>query len=252
ADLALRYDMTVPLARVVAAYGSQLPTPYKRYAIGSVWRADRPGRGRLREFTQCDIDTLGSTSSLADAEIVCAHHDAVAALGLADFRILINSRQVLSGLLEVFAVPPEPGPRVPTALDKLDKTSPGEVISELTIRGLDEHAGTELVAAMTAQDATERIRTALKRSESGMAGLEELDRLLALAGSQIPPERIGFTPQMVRGLSYYTGPIWEFVAVGVPGSIGGGGRYDHLIRTPGGARGPGTCRCRGRGARPRA
>jgi histidyl-tRNA synthetase len=240
ADLALRYDMTVPLARVAAAYGSQLPTPYKRYAIGSVWRADRPGRGRFREFTQCDIDTLGSTSPLADAEVLCAHHDAVAALGLADFRILINSRQVLSGLLEVFAVPPELGPGVLTALDKLDKMGPGEVISELASRGLDEHAGTELVAAMTAQDATDRIRTALKPSESGMAGLEELDRLLALIGSQIPAERIAFTPQMVRGLSYYTGPIWELAAAGVPGSIGGGGRYDHLIAQLGGPDVPAT------------
>jgi histidyl-tRNA synthetase len=240
ADLALRYDMTVPLARVVAAHGSQLPTPYKRYAIGSVWRADRPGRGRFREFTQCDIDTLGSTSPLADAEVLCAHHDAVAALGLADFRILINSRQVLSGLLEVFAVPPELGPGVLTALDKLDKISPDGVISELSGRGLDEHAATELVATMTAHDATERIRTALKPSESGMAGLDELDRLLALVAAQIPSERIGFTPQMVRGLSYYTGPIWEFVAVGVPGSIGGGGRYDHLIEQLGGPDVPAT------------
>ena len=240
ADLALRYDMTVPLARVAAAYGSQLPTPYKRYTIGSVWRADRPGRGRFREFTQCDIDTLSSTSPLADAEVLCTHHDAMTALGLSDFTILINSRRVLSGLLEVFAVPPELGSGVLTALDKLDKMSPGEVISELTSRGLDEHAGAELVAAMTAQDATERIRTALKPSESGMAGLEELDRLLALVGSQIPPERIGFAPRMVRGLSYYTGPIWEVVAAGVPGSIGGGGRYDHLIAQLGGPDVPAT------------
>jgi histidyl-tRNA synthetase len=240
ADLALRYDMTVPLARVAAAHGSQLPTPYKRYAMGSVWRADRPGRGRFREFTQCDIDTLGSTSPLADAEVLCAHHDAVAALGLADFRILINSRRVLSGLLEVFAVSRELGPGVLTALDKLDKMSAGEVISELASRGLDEQTGGELVAAMSAEDATERIRTALKPSERGMAGLEELDRLLALVGSQIPPERIRFTPRMVRGLSYYTGPIWELVAAGVPGSLGGGGRYDHLIAQLGGPDVPAT------------
>src|SRR5260221_7030870 len=159
ADLALRYDMTVPLARVAAAYGSQLPTPYKRYAIGSVWRADRPGRGRFREFTQCDIDTLGSTSPLADAEILCAHHDAAAALRLTDFRILINSRQVLSGLLEVFAVSRELGPGVLTALDKLDKMSPGGGISELTSRGLYEQTGGGLVTAMTAAGATERIET---------------------------------------------------------------------------------------------
>jgi histidyl-tRNA synthetase len=240
ADLALRYDMTVPLARVAAAYGSQLPTPYKRYAMGSVWRADRPGRGRFREFTQCDIDTLGSTSPLADAEVLCAHHDATAALGLTDFKILINSRQVLSGLLEVFAVPPELGPGVLTTLDKLDKMRPSEVTGELTSRGLGDQAGAELVGVMTADDATERIRRALKPSEGGMAGLDELDRLLALTASQIPADRIAFTPGMVRGLSYYTGPIWEVVAAGVPGSIGGGGRYDHLIAQLGGPDVPAT------------
>jgi histidyl-tRNA synthetase len=240
ADLALRYDMTVPLARVAAAHGSQLPTPYKRYAMGPVWRADRPGRGRFREFTQCDIDTLGSASPLADAEVLCVHHDAMAALGLSDFKILINSRQVLSGLLEVFAVPPELGSGVLTSLDKLDRQTPREVIGELTGRGLAERAAAELVATMTADDATDRIRMALKPSETGAAGLEELDRLLALVGGQIPAERIAFTPRMVRGLSYYTGPIWELVAAGVPGSIGSGGRYDHLIAQLGGPDVPAT------------
>ena len=233
-DLALRYDMTVPLARVTAAYGAQLPTPYKRYAIGQVWRADRPGRGRFREFTQCDVDTLGSTSPLADAEIVCTLHDAMAALGLADFTILVNSRKVLSGLLEVFDVPDELGAGVLTSLDKLDKLTPREVIDELAGRGLAEQAAADLVGTMTADDAAHRIRTALKPSDAGMTGLEELDQVLAIASSQIPAGRIAFAPRMVRGLSYYTGPIWEVVAAGVPGSLGGGGRYDHLIEQLGG------------------
>ena len=240
ADLALRYDMTVPLARVAAAYGSQLPTPYKRYAMGSVWRADRPGRGRFREFTQCDIDTLGSASPLADAEVLCVHHDALAALGLTDFTILINSRQVLSGLLEVFAVPPELGAGVLTSLDKLDKLSPPAVIEEIAGRGLAEQAAAELVTTMTAEDATDRIRMALKPSETGMAGLEEVDLLVSLAGAQVPPGRVTFEPRMVRGLSYYTGPIWELTAAGVPGSLGGGGRYDQLIAQLGGPDVPAT------------
>src|SRR6202050_3736446 len=105
ADVALRYHLTVPLARVAAAYGSQLPTPYKRYAIGPVWRADRPGKDRYREFVQCDLDTLGSVSLLADAETLCAQHDALAELGLTDFRIQLNSRRLLAGLLEAFGVP---------------------------------------------------------------------------------------------------------------------------------------------------
>ncbi len=240
ADLALRYDLTVPLARVAAAYSSKLPMPYKRYAIGSVWRADRPGRGRYREFTQCDLDTLGTRSPLADAEVLCAHHDAVSGLGISDFSILLNSRLVLSGLLEVFAVPADLGPGVLTSLDKLDKLRPDEVIAELAERGLAAESAGELVATITAADAQDRIRTALKRSETGTAGLDEVDELLALVSAQVPAGRIAFTPRMVRGLSYYTGPIWELVAAGGVGSVGGGGRYDRLIAHLGGPDVPAT------------
>ena len=240
ADLALRYDMTVPLARVAAAYGSQLPTPYKRYAMGPVWRADRPGKGRYREFVQCDLDTLGSTSLLADAEALCAQHDALAALGLNEFSILLNSRRVLTGLLEAFGVPDDLGPGVLITLDKLDKLQPDEVIAELAARGLAQDTATELVATMTAADAVDQIRAALKPSEEGSAGLDEVDGVLSLVAGQIPAGRIAFTPRLVRGLSYYTGPIWEVVARGVAGSIGSGGRYDHLIAQLGGPDTPAT------------
>ena len=240
ADLALRYDMTVPLARVAAAYGSQLPSPYKRYTIGPVWRADRPGKGRFREFVQCDLDTLGSTSVLADAEALCAQHDALAALGLPDFTIQLNSRRVLAGLLEAFGVPEELGPGVLITLDKLDKLRPDAVIAELAGRGLAEGTAGELVTAMTAPDAIERIRAALKPSEEGSAGLDEVDGVLSLVSLQVPAGRVAFTPRLVRGLSYYTGPIWEVVAPGGAGSIGSGGRYDHLIAQLGGPDTPAT------------
>ncbi len=240
ADLALRYDMTVPLARVAAAYGSKIPMPYKRYAMGPVWRADRPGRGRFREFVQCDLDVLGTTSPMADAETLCAHHDAMAGLGLRDFTIQLNSRQVLFGLLEVFDVPADLGESVLISLDKLDKLSPAAVIEELAGRGLPAQTASELVGTMTADDATDKIRTVLKRSDLGSAGLDEVDAVLRLVTAQVPAERIAFTPRMVRGLSYYTGPIWELVAAGVPGSIGSGGRYDHLIAQLGGPDVPGT------------
>lgn len=234
ADLALRYDMTVPLARVAAAYGSRLPTPYKRYAMGSVWRADRPGRGRFREFLQCDIDTLGSASPLADAEILCAHHDALVSLGVTDFTLLLNCRRVLSGLLEVFDVPEHLAECVLTSLDKLDKLTPIGVIDELIARGLPDQTAMELVVTMTAPDATDRIRTVLKKSQEGITGLDEVDQILRLVTAQVPAERIAFTPRMVRGLSYYTGPIWETEVAGAPGSLGSGGRYDHLIEQLGG------------------
>jgi histidyl-tRNA synthetase len=240
ADLALRYDHTVPLARVAAAYGSRLPSPYKRYALGPVWRAERPGKDRYREFVQCDLDTLGSASPLADAEVLCAHHDALAGLGIADFRVELNSRRVLAGLLEAFSVPAGLGPAVLITLDKLDKLPAEAVIAELRERGLAQQSAADLVAAMTAPDAEERIRDALRKSEEGSAGLEEVDRLLALVAPQLPPGRIGFTPRLVRGLSYYTGPIWELTAPGVAGSMGGGGRYDHLIEQLGGPDVPAT------------
>jgi histidyl-tRNA synthetase len=240
ADLGLRYDMTVPLARVAAAYGSQLPTPYKRYAIGPVWRADRPGKDRYREFAQCDLDTLGSTSLLADAEVLAAHHDALAALGLTDFTILLNSRHVLAGLLAAFSIPPEIGAGVLTSLDKLDKITPGEVADELAGRGLAAGQAHELVSTLTAPDAVDQVRVALTKTDAGSAGLDEVDTLLSHVAGQIPDTRIAFTPRLVRGLSYYTGPIWEVVAAGVAGSLGGGGRYDHLIEQLGGPDVPAT------------
>lgn len=240
ADLALRYDLTVPLARVAAAYGSQLPTPYKRYAMGPVWRADRPGKDRYREFVQCDLDTLGSASLLADAETVAAQHDALAALGLPEFTILLNSRHVLAGLLEAFSVPAGLGPGVLISLDKLDKLSPAEVVSELTGRGLAASQAGEVVAALTAPDSADQVRVALTKTEAGTRGIEEVDAVLSLLAGQIPAGRVHFTPRLVRGLSYYTGPIWEVVAPGVAGSLGSGGRYDHLIEQLGGPDVPAT------------
>jgi histidyl-tRNA synthetase len=240
ADLGLRYDMTVPLARVAAAYGSQLPTPYKRYAIGPVWRADRPGKDRYREFVQCDLDTLGSNSLLADAETLSAQHDALAELGLPDFTILLNSRRILTGLLEVFGIRQDMGAGVLTSLDKLDKLPGDAVVAELIGRGLpDEQAG-ELVTALTAADSVDRVRDALTKSDEGSAGLIEVDTILSLLSGELPARRIVFTPRLARGLSYYTGPIWEFLAPGVAGSIAGGGRYDHLIEQLGGPDVPAT------------
>ena len=240
ADLALRYDMTVPLARVAAAYGSQLPTPYKRYAMGPVWRADRPGKDRYREFVQCDLDTLGSQSLLADAETLSAQHDAMVELGLPEFTIQLNSRRVLTGLLEAFGIRPDIGAGVLTSLDKLDKLGADEVLGELSARGLAPEQAGELVTTLTAPDSVDRVRVVLTKTEEGAAGLAEVDTVLSLLAGQVPAGRIVFTPRMVRGLSYYTGPIWELAAAGAAGSIGSGGRYDHLIAQLGGPDVPAT------------
>jgi histidyl-tRNA synthetase len=156
------------------------------------------------------------------------------------FGVQLNSRRVLAGLLEAFGVPADLGPRVLITLDKLDKLAAAEVIAELAGRGLTESAAAELVEVVAAPDAAGRIRDVLKRTEQGMAGLDEVNGILDLAGPLLPPERVGFSPRLVRGLSYYTGPIWEVTAEGMPGSLAGGGRYDHLIEQLGGPDVPAT------------
>ncbi|MBV9162785.1 MAG: histidine--tRNA ligase [Pseudonocardiales bacterium] len=232
ADLALRYDHTVPLARVVGTYGSKLPSPYKRYTIGPVWRADRAAKGRFREFAQCDLDTVGSASPLADAEIVWAVHDGVAALGIEEFQFLVNSRQALHGLLEAYGIAAKLGDKVLGSLDKLDKTTPEAVVAELVNRGLPSTTAEGLVTDVTAPD-TDRLRKQLDTTEHGRRGLADVDRLLELTAG-LPVGRVVFTPRMVRGLDYYTGLIFEVAATGYPGSIASGGRYDSLVAKLGG------------------
>jgi histidyl-tRNA synthetase len=232
ADLALRYDLTVPLARVVATHGNRLPMPYRRYALGPVWRADRPGRGRFREFTQCDLDTVGSSSPLADVEILLAINDGLTALGVPEFRFHLNSRQALYGLLDAYGVPEDLGSRVLITLDKLDKVAPDAVAEELVERGLGADTAAALVADLAA-DEPDRVRKQLDGTERGRAGLAEVDRVLALT-AVLPAGRVVFTPRMVRGLDYYTGPIFEVSAPGYPGSIASGGRYDGLVAALGG------------------
>ncbi|MFI5959313.1 histidine--tRNA ligase [Cryptosporangium sp. NPDC051539] len=234
ADLALRYDLTVPLARVVATYGSQLPSPYKRYAIAPVWRADRPGKGRFREFYQCDLDVVGSTSPLADAEVVSALADALSALGVPEFRFLVNSRKVLYALLDVFEVPRALGGRTLIVLDKLDKLPPAAVAVELGGLGLDAGTAGRLVDTLSGPDADTSVRKALAGSDAGRAGLAEVDQLIGMSVGQVGEHRIGFSGSLVRGLDYYTGPIYEVTAPGVPGSIASGGRYDGLVAKLGG------------------
>ncbi|MBB5998248.1 histidine--tRNA ligase [Streptomonospora salina] len=232
ADLALRYDHTVPLARVIGTHGSKLPSPFKRYAIGPVWRADRPQDGRFREFVQCDVDTVGSHSPLADAEVVYAVADGLQALGVEDFRFLVNSREALRGLLEVYGVGLELGDGVLATLDKLDKIGEEAVAGELAERGVAT-ATAEAVVADIAADSPDRLRAKLETNPRGKQGLAEIDRMLELTGGL--EGRIAFAPRMVRGLDYYTGAIWEVEAVGYPGAVAAGGRYDQLVAALGGS-----------------
>src|SRR5438309_2434584 len=148
ADLALRYDLTVPLARVVAQYKAELPKFFKRYQIQPVWRADRPARGRFREFYQCDVDVLGSRSMMVEAELIAAARDALVALGFNDFVIRVNHRQVLTGILDQAGVAPEKHEDALTALDKWDKAGeagPVVVAQDLYARGITDESGVKLM-----------------------------------------------------------------------------------------------------------
>ncbi len=232
ADFALRYDHTVPAVRAVVTHGSRLSFPFKRYVIDNVWRADRAARGRFREFVQCDIDCFGSASPLADAEIVWAINAGLEALGVESFTFQLNSRLALAGLLEAYGIPDDQGTQVLGSLDKLDKATPEAVVAELADRGLSTTVAEGLVADVTAPDG-EQVRARLATTERGRDGLAEVDRLLALT-ADLPEGRVRFTPRMVRGLDYYTGPIWEVSADGFPGSIASGGRYDQLVAKLGG------------------
>jgi histidyl-tRNA synthetase len=234
ADLALRYDLTVPLARVASRYWGRLPVPYKRYAIGPVWRADRPGRGRFREFYQCDLDQVGSSSPLADAEVVTAVGDALTALGLSGWTFLVNSRRLLAELGTEYGVPAELWGGVLISIDKLDKADPDTVAAEITGRGLDTGTAGKLVDDLSAPDAADRVRARLAGSETGRVALDEVDTLLSLAGQVLPDGSAAFTPRMVRGLDYYSGVIWEVAMPGMTGSIASGGRYDGLLARLGG------------------
>jgi histidyl-tRNA synthetase len=225
ADLALRYDLTVPLARVVAEYRGRTGKIFKRYQVAPVWRADRPGRGRFREFYQCDVDVVGPEFGLADAEAILVLTDALAAVGLKGFEVRLNSRKVLRGLIESYGIDPARETDVLTALDKFDKIGEAGVAGELRERGLADAAS--LLGGVSGPE--EELRQRLVTSEVGRSGLEEVDRLIDLAGPLVSEGAIRFSPMLARGLSYYTGPIFEIYVEGSTSAISSGGRYDGLV-----------------------
>lgn len=229
ADLALRYDLTVPLARIANEYQARLGRAFRRYQIGPVWRAERPGRGRFREFFQCDIDVVGIEDRLADAEVIVCVVEALRSVGLSGFRVSLNSRAVLTGLLEVYDVPAGLASGTLTALDKFDKIGAQGVRAELTERGLADRVADALVNDLTVPDAAHLARERLSRNETGTAGLREVDTVLRASTDALGEGVVAFQPLLARGLAYYTGPIFEAFVDDVPGSIAGGGRYDDLL-----------------------
>jgi histidyl-tRNA synthetase len=225
-DEGLRYDLTVPLARVVANY-RDLPAFYRRYQIQPVWRADRPAKGRFREFYQCDVDVTGTTSLLADAEVCAAVAGVLKRLGFLDFTIHVNHRELLRSLVFDAGIPAESEGSALIALDKLDKIGREGVVKELGERGMTASQGEALMAALEAakQPGFLEQRAARGGDRSALA----LQELFALSAETPAGAHLCFSPQLARGLSYYTGPIFEITVPGLAGSLGGGGRYDGLI-----------------------
>jgi histidyl-tRNA synthetase len=256
ADLALRYDLTVPLARVVAQYQNELPKFFKRYQIQPVWRADRPARGRFREFYQCDVDVLGSRSMVVEAELIAAASDALMKLDFNDFVIRVNHRQVLTGILDQAGVALAKHEDALIALDKWDKAGDAAsyaVAQELSARGISNDSGEKLMRFLNGLVDAERAagfvdvakadvyREAVNVAvigrlvefigshEIGAKGVDELRQILELTKGSGAYKRIKIEPTLARGLSYYTGPIMEINVKDLSGSLGGGGRYDNLI-----------------------
>jgi histidyl-tRNA synthetase len=236
-EKALRYDLTVPFARYVVMHQSEITFPFKRFQVQPVWRADRPQKGRYREFYQCDADVVGSPSLLNEAEFILIYHEALTNLGLKDFDIKINNRKILSGIAEIIGKP-ELIVDMTVAIDKLDKIGFEGVTKELLERGFNNADIEKLQPVILLQGSNieklESLKAVLATSEIGLKGIEEIEKVfdyvekLATSISHLTSS-IELDITLARGLNYYTGCIFEVKTNEVAmGSIGGGGRYDDL------------------------
>ncbi|MBB5283635.1 histidyl-tRNA synthetase [Rhabdobacter roseus] len=231
----LRYDLTVPFARYVVMNRGTLSMPFKRYQLQPVWRADRPQKGRYREFYQCDADVVGTSSLLCEAEIVMMLHGILRELGLTDFTVKINNRKILTGIAEVIGAQGQEG-TLCVAIDKLDKIGKEKVLAELIERGFSPEscAGLEPLFALASEQAPfAELRSWLATSDVALKGIDELEEVWQLVeGFGLENPQMQFDVTLARGLSYYTGAIFEVKVNNVQiGSISGGGRYDNLTGT---------------------
>ena len=233
-EVGMRFDLTVPFARFAAQHVNELGLPFKRYHMATVWRGENTQRGRYREFMQCDFDTIGTTSPVADLEMVLVVHDLLAAIGLERFTIKLNDRRVLAGILERLGLA-DRAPDVLRSLDKLGKATPEAVAAELTGQGVAEAAvATLLEMARLAGPPAEvlgRLAELAGTTATGAAGVAALEGLMAGAtAAGVPAGRVVVDPSIARGLDYYTGIVLESFLDDLPalGSVCSGGRYDNL------------------------
>ena len=234
----LRFDLTIPLARFSAQHIGELGTPFKRYQIGNVWRGENTQKGRYREFVQCDFDTIGTKSTVADIETALVIHDLLINLGCESFKIHINNRKLLTGLLASLGVDSQTVP-ILRCLDKLSKVGPEKMAAEmLTIDGMDRNALTSLLHLTKIRGTKEEVLAAtaglVTENPVFSEGLNELSELAhGLAAAGVPDSRVHIDLSIARGLDYYTGNIFETYLDALPaiGSVCSGGRYDNLAET---------------------
>lgn len=243
-DSGLRYDLTVPLSRYYANNAAKLPSPFKALQMGNVWRADRPQRGRFRQFMQCDIDTLGDASCMAEIELILATTTLLGKLEFQNFTIRINDRKILKAMAQYSGFPKESFDTVFIILDKMDKIGAEGVAEELKKEGFAEEAVQKYMDLFN--QVTSDVE-GVKRCGQILEGVVETDSIENLVYIMESVEAvktadfsIQFDPTLVRGMSYYTGPIFEVSMDEYGGSVGGGGRYDEMI---GKFTGQDTCAC---------
>ena len=247
-ELGLRFDLTVPLARVIAQY-TELPRPFRRYQVASVWRADKPDKGRFREFTQFDLDSVGVVSEIADTEILAGMCDTLTALGVGRYLVRFSSRSMLNLLLDFASIPPEQGVDVFRVLDKLDKVGVDKVRRELMEGYKDESGDTIRGVGLTAdqvdridrflaikadarRDVVAQVRDLFSGVDDASAQIDVVERISNhLYALGYGDEQVSLDLSIARGLAYYTGPVFEAILLDAPafGSVFGGGRYDNLV-----------------------
>ena len=228
ADLGLRFDLTLPLARYYSKHGSLLSHPFKALQLGPVWRAERAQKGRYREFTQCDVDIIGADSWGAEVEVITAILTVFGTLGLSGVKVHLNDRRLVDRSLEAAGVPPEKRGIACIIVDKLDKMDPAKVMAELEAEvGAD--AAKSLSSTVMSTEAGPEALAAIKNGD-----FSHLPKISEGVKAAIPGADIVLTPNLMRGMGYYTGPVFEFRHASLSGSLGGGGRYDKLTEKFGG------------------
>lgn len=243
-DGGLRYDLTLPLSRYYSNHANELPSPFKALQMGNVWRADRPQRGRYRQFMQCDIDILGEPTNLAEIELILATTTLLGKLDFKNFTIRINDRRILKAMAAYSGFAPESYDTVFIILDKMDKIGLEGVREELEKEGFDKACVDKYLAMF--EEITNDVQGVryVKEKLEGVLDPEYADGLELIMNSvdavKAADFKIAFDPTLVRGMSYYTGPIFEISMDEFGGSVGGGGRYDEMI---GKFTGNNTCAC---------